>query len=204
MKAISWNYQGIGPALTVQALRKLRRKYGPNLIFLMETKNGRKVLEKVRGSMRYVNSYYMDPEGLSGGLALWWDDKVRVKILEATKNCIDSLVTMDNKRIVSIICWIYESTDFEERKEQWEYIKKSMAIFKISWLCIGDFNKVKENEEKEGGRLRNRRMIDNFQEFINGYGLLEVPFKGQLYTWFNRMKNGLIRERLDRGLVNLL
>ena len=116
MKVISWNCQGIGSALIVQALRELRRKYDPNLVFLMETRNGREVLEKVKGRMRYANNYYVDLEGLSESLALWWDDEVKVKILEATKNCINSLVIMDCKEIVNRICWIYESIDFEKRK----------------------------------------------------------------------------------------
>ena len=39
MIAISWNCQGAGSALTIQALRELKKKYDPDFIFLMETKN---------------------------------------------------------------------------------------------------------------------------------------------------------------------
>ena len=96
--------------------------------------------------------------------------------------------------------WWY---DFEERKQLWDYIKKSVDIFNIPWMCIGDFNEVKENEEKDGV-WRTGRKINSFRDFINDCELMEVPYKGQLYTWFNKKGNGLIRERLDRALVNLL
>ena len=153
--------------------------------------------------MRYENRYYVNPEGLSGGLALWWNNEVEVKVIEAIKNCIDTLVEMEDKKGRSRVCWIYASTDFDERRNQWDYIKKSVEIFDIPWLCIGDFNEIKENGEKKWGRIRGKRRINNFQEFINDCELMEVPFKGQLYTCFNKRESGLVRERLGRALVNM-
>ena len=55
MKALFWNCQGIGPALIVQALKELGRKYGPDLVFLMETRNKMEVLERMRRRVRYEN-----------------------------------------------------------------------------------------------------------------------------------------------------
>ena len=154
MKAISWNCQGIRPALTVKALKELRNKYDPNLVFLMEIRNGKEVLERIRERMRFENGFYVDPEGLSGGLVLWWNNEVKVKVLEASKNGIDTLVTMGNNGGMSRVSWIYGSTDFEERRSKWEYVKKSVVIFSIPWMYIGDFNEVKENAEKKGGKWR--------------------------------------------------
>ena len=116
MKAISWNCQGIWPALTVKALEELKRKYDPYVVFLMEIRNEHEVTDRLRKIMRYDSKYYVDLEGLNGGLTLWWNKEVEVKVLEAIKNGIDNLVTMENKGNVSRICWIYDSIDFEERK----------------------------------------------------------------------------------------
>ena len=33
---------------------------------------------------------------------------------------------------------------------------------------------------------------------------MEIPYKEQMYTWFNKKENGLIKEKLDKALVNLL
>ena len=118
MKAISWNCQGIGPALTIKALKELKSKYRPCLVFLMETRNEEEVMERLRKKMRYENRYYVNPEGLSGGLALWWNNEVEVKVMEAIKNCIDTLVEIEDKKGRSRVCWIYASTDFDEKRNQ--------------------------------------------------------------------------------------
>ena len=52
MIAISWNCQGIGLALTIKALKGLRRKYDPYFVFLMETKNRKHRLEKMRKNVK--------------------------------------------------------------------------------------------------------------------------------------------------------
>ena len=49
-------------------------------------------------------------------------------------------------------------------------------------MCICDFNDVKDAMEKDGGRLKSRRKIDCFQAFINDCGLIDLPFKRQLFT----------------------
>ena len=92
---------GIWPTLTIKALKKLRRRYDPKLFFLMETRNGQEVLEKLRRIVRYDNYVYIDPKGLNGGLALWWRNEVKVKVLKVTNICIDSFVTMKEKKTVS-------------------------------------------------------------------------------------------------------
>ena len=46
-------------------------------------------------------------------------------------------------------------------------------------------------------KLRSRKRINSFHDFISNCKQFEVPFKGQLYTRFNRRECGLIKERLD-------
>ncbi|XVF47864.1 hypothetical protein PTKIN_Ptkin03bG0144600 [Pterospermum kingtungense] len=169
----------------------------------MKTRNKRDVLERVGGKMRMVNSYYVNLEGLSRGLSLWWNDKVSVKVLKAIMNYIDTLVDIRGKGITSKKRRIYGITDFEEIRCQREGFKKSKEIFPVPWMCIRNFNQVLTNEENDGGRMRGKRIIDNFQKFLNECELLEVPFKLQLYTWYNKRENGLVRERLDRALINM-
>lgn len=72
MKCISWNCQGIGSTLTIRALKDLVRKYKPEMIFLMERRVG------------FEKAIYVDPVGLGGGLALWYND-VQIEVLEATR-----------------------------------------------------------------------------------------------------------------------
>ena len=52
MIAISWNCQGVGSTLIVQALKGLKRKYDGDFVFLMETNNMRQRMEKMRKKLR--------------------------------------------------------------------------------------------------------------------------------------------------------
>ena len=45
MFAISWSCQGAGSALTIHALKELKKKYDPDFIFLTKTKNKSSKLE---------------------------------------------------------------------------------------------------------------------------------------------------------------
>ncbi|XWS18039.1 hypothetical protein CRYUN_Cryun32bG0008000 [Craigia yunnanensis] len=70
-------------------------------------------------------------------------------------------------------------------------------------MGIRDFNDVASIMEKEGGRRKERRKVECFQEMIRDSDLNEVHFKGQQFTWFGMKEGELIKERLDRVLANL-
>ena len=53
----------------------------------------------------------------------------------------------------------------------------------LPWLVIGDFNEPTGLSEKEGGRYRPRRQMENFVYTINLCGLWDIGFVGPKYTW---------------------
>lgn len=40
-------------------------------------------------------AYYVEPNGISGGLALWWQKEVQVRVMQAGTHVIDTLIQMD-------------------------------------------------------------------------------------------------------------
>ncbi|TYG78784.1 hypothetical protein ES288_D02G088000v1 [Gossypium darwinii] len=72
MNILSWNCQGLRRSTTVRALNRLVRKHNPFIVFLIETKQKQEKLERIRNRMGFVEGFYVDPLGLSSGLALWW------------------------------------------------------------------------------------------------------------------------------------
>ncbi|OMO96873.1 hypothetical protein CCACVL1_04750 [Corchorus capsularis] len=64
-----------GPALEVNVLKQMIRNYGPSIIFLSETKNKSKKLESLRCQFGYQKAVYLEPEGIRGGLSLWWKEE---------------------------------------------------------------------------------------------------------------------------------
>ncbi|KAK9037516.1 hypothetical protein V6N11_022425 [Hibiscus sabdariffa] len=70
MALISWNVRGLGNKDTIRALENLTFKYRLTVVFLSETKQKRRFLEKNRMKMKLSNAFYVDPDGAAGELAL--------------------------------------------------------------------------------------------------------------------------------------
>jgi hypothetical protein len=70
-------------------------------------------------------------------------------------------------------------------------------------LCIGDFNSILVQSEKQGGRPVASSSQCLFKYFINHFGMIDLRYVGNPFTWSNNMK-GLenIKERFDRGLAS--
>ncbi|KAL4340194.1 hypothetical protein GQ457_08G027740 [Hibiscus cannabinus] len=85
---ISWNVQGLGKQETKRALKTIVFKSKPNIVVLSGTKKRRSTLENLKNKLQFVNSFYVDPEGIVGALALWWDCDTKRNGLQADKNAM--------------------------------------------------------------------------------------------------------------------
>ena len=66
---------------------------------------------------------------------------------------------------------------------------------------IGDFNKITNISEKEGGSDRPRQLMGNFVDSINWCNLKDMGFVGPNFTWLYQTTGGVqIQEQLDRAL----
>ncbi|KAF5472311.1 hypothetical protein F2P56_009038 [Juglans regia] len=67
----------------------------------------------------------------------------------------------------------------------------------------GDFNIIKDDSERRGGRPRPRMAMEDFNNWIDNCGLIDMRSSGRRFSWCNGQR-GLARSwaKLDRGLVN--
>ncbi|CAN0847756.1 hypothetical protein LINGRAHAP2_LOCUS5149 [Linum grandiflorum] len=79
---ISWNCRGRGQSSIIHQLQELLYKHCPSIVLLIETKQHRNAMEKVRRKMKFSNAAYVDLIQLSGGLALWWTHDTNIVILK--------------------------------------------------------------------------------------------------------------------------
>lgn len=63
----------------MQELKELMRKHQSSIVFIMETKNERIKVEQVCRRIKIEHGVYVDPDGLSGGLVLWWKEGINFK-----------------------------------------------------------------------------------------------------------------------------
>ncbi|XP_024006491.1 uncharacterized protein LOC112083001 [Eutrema salsugineum] len=81
-------------------------------------------------SLGYFNVICVPPLGRSGGLAVFWNDDVKVSSL-------------------------YE----DYRHELWERLERISTTRNGPWMLVGDFNEILSNEEKIGGQKLNFRAL---------------------------------------------
>jgi hypothetical protein len=101
-----------------------------------------------------------------------------------------------------ILSCIYGPSKRSDRAAFWDNFAAIGEGFEASWLCIGDFNSVLDQSEKRGGRLVDSSSHCLFKKFIDHFGMTDVGFAGNPFTWNNNRKGvGNIKERLDKGLA---
>lgn len=67
---------------------------------------------------------------------------------------------------------------------------------------FGNFNMVIADKEKMGGNSIDYNLADSFSNTINGCNLVDLGFKGNIFTWANNQTDtSHIQERLDRFLA---
>ncbi|XP_075663998.1 uncharacterized protein LOC142633642 [Castanea sativa] len=96
----------------------------------------------------------------------------------------------------------YGNPDTAKRPESWAKLKYLKGVSALPWMTIGDFNEITSASEKEGGSVRPRQQMANFNETINSCGLRDLGYNGPKFTWNYERADGVrIRERLDRALA---
>lgn len=202
MSIISWNCRGLGLTqdLTINRLMEIRKKYFPELMFLMETMYSRNVLVDIQVWLGYNRVYTINPIGRSGGLAVFWKNSVDVEILSANKNIIDMSVRM-GKEIFFVSC-IYGEPNEGKRQWVWEKISRIGTQRRGSWCMLGDFNAVCGNHEKIGGPTRSDETFQSFNSMLQSCKMKEPVSQGDPFTWGGRRGKHWIRCKLDRCFGN--
>lgn len=71
-----------------------------------------------------------------------------------------------------------------------------------SWCSIGDFNQIIHPYEMEQLRPPNQNMIGTFKRFLCHKSLEDMLMGSCRFTWSNYRGKELVKERIDRVVVN--
>lgn len=85
------------------------------------------------------------------------------------------------------------------RKGQWEELLAKRVNWGSRGIMEGDFNDIRNANEKLGGRKRSDGSCKCFQNFVERMDMVEIYFQGRSWTWANIWEHeGYIEVRLDR------
>lgn len=210
MRILSWNCGGLGKPSAVRALKKLLRNTCPDVVFLMETKlsqSDKKAMSTLSFgplSNVFMVNCTLSNSNRSGGLALIWNNDVKITILDANKMMIDEYITSCNTNHNWYATGYYGSPYHNAKHLTCESINNLYNSRKNdSWLIFGDFNLVLNHSEKLGGADLDAPLTNLFNNTLNNCDLTDLGFIGYKYTWANNQANHHhIQERLDRYCAN--
>ncbi|KAI5008136.1 hypothetical protein ZWY2020_009184 [Hordeum vulgare] len=203
MKIVSRNCRGLGNRPAVHSLLDLRKKEDPDILFLCETKLDEKRMEKFRYMLEMPHMIVKDSDGQGGGLALFWKRDIVVTLRWKGRMHIDVIIK-EKDGFKWRLTGIYGEPRSEHRENTWKLLRTLHLQEQLPWLCVGDFNEILYNHEKQGGVPRPQRCLDAFRDALNFCNLNDLGFEGDVFTWRNNnfRVDGYIREHLDRVVAN--
>lgn len=102
---------------------------------------------------------------------------------------------------------IYAYNTVAERTQLWRDLRATQATYAhlhLPWILIGDFNvTLSSNEHSRALDHRcDQTGMTHFQEVTTDCALMNLPYVGALFTWWNKRDEDPIGKKLDRALVN--
>lgn len=85
MIILAWNARGLRGQLAFRNLKKLVADSSPDLLFVSETKLCSSSASVLRCTLGFKNCMFVDAVGRKGGLCLFWNNDLNVKIISYSK-----------------------------------------------------------------------------------------------------------------------
>jgi hypothetical protein len=141
MGILGLNYCGLGGATIVRELRDLAKWHTPSLLFVVETQLQDKRVESLSRSLGFDKCFAISISGRSGGLGLYWNNEIKVKVLPYSQYHIDTIITEQGREPWRLNV-VYGEAKVSERHKTWDMLNFIRSSNDYPWLCIGDFNEV--------------------------------------------------------------
>ena len=130
-----------------------------------------RVVQSFQFHFGFTHLHTVDPQGRSGGLALYYDSSYKVTIISSSNRLIDIETKYKGKRI--FLSFVYGEPNQDLRAPVWERLTRIGIARLEPWFIIGDLNDITCNHEKERESLRCADSFIPFNNMIRDSGLLE-------------------------------
>ncbi|XP_017245327.1 uncharacterized protein LOC108216978 [Daucus carota subsp. sativus] len=199
---LSWNIRGIGKKPNRDNLKKIIQGSRPSIVCLQETKKESKeaAVRRSLGAWNVNCWLEIPPQGLSGGLIIFWDDDlIKLETSSGNKNWL-ALVGQVSSSGQKFICInVYGPQSSTEKRSLWSNLGDLISMHEDKAIClVGDFNCVRGAEDRKNCDYRSSDS-KYFNKFIAENELFDVLMVGSNFTWCGPNTR---QSKLDRALVN--
>ncbi|XP_074374722.1 uncharacterized protein LOC141715140 [Apium graveolens] len=202
MNALARNCQGLGSPGKIRFLKEVTRSEKPVFVFLSETISNYSKMEKLSNVLGFKGFIAVEPQGRSGGIALFWKNADAGKLLSLSRSHIDVTINKFNGcdwRLTGI----YGEPARTQRHKTWDMLRNLSRDANLPWCLVGDFNNVTSQADKQGGPPYPQNLIEGFNVCLNETDLHDLNIVGHQFTWENdRNTDHWTEIRLDRVLAN--
>jgi hypothetical protein len=139
--------------------------------------------------------------GKGGGLALFWNEEVKVNLISFGNHHTDVKILEPNG-LIWRYTFIYGEPRAQDMPEMWKLLHRIKQDAKEPWLMMVDFNEAMWQHEIFLATNRNERQMENFCNALSDCNLHDLGFSGLPWTYKNKQhgrKNA--RVRLDRAVA---
>ncbi|CAM8925457.1 unnamed protein product [Rhodiola kirilowii] len=189
MHLISWNVGRANGRKKIQAIRNLRSKHHMDVVFIQETKIS-KHEEKVVAAMwgrEKLCWRSVDAVGSSGGLLSIWDPHFKHFISEVKGRgfiLVHGTIMLNQHAVLINFVNVYAPRSEKEKLKLCEDVVALKTSNEGEWVIGGDFNSVLVEEERRRSFF-NERDANQFQEFTQSMGGMDLLIRGMRFTWGN-------------------
>ncbi|KAF5178430.1 Endonuclease/exonuclease/phosphatase [Thalictrum thalictroides] len=148
-----WNARGAGNEECKANLKEVKKFYTPRIVIVVETRQNEEESCKIIKELGFSGFYVVGARAFSGGIwFLWDDDMVNISGAVQSYQAVHAVITMKQANEPWMLSAVYADPNKQKRKCLWKEFEALSHIGDVGWLAVGDFNTIKDVEEKRGGR----------------------------------------------------
>ena len=129
---------------------------------------------------------HASPSSSKEGLLLAWHHGVDIECILASINIINVWYYSDPPNKPQLLSCIYGPPEKHNKAKFWDFLLDVGKGYHRPWMCIGDFNTILSQSEKYGGRPYACSSNDAFHGFLDSFGMINLGFGGNPFTWSNK------------------
>ncbi|KAL8111890.1 hypothetical protein AgCh_019553 [Apium graveolens] len=168
---------GYGSPGKVQFLKDVTRSEKLMFVFLSETISSYAKMERLCSKLGFEGFIAVEPQGKSGGIAMFWKNADDVDLMSFSRSHIDVTVNTVEKESWRLT-GIYGEPARPQRYKTWELLRNLSRDSNLPWCLVGDFNNVTSQTDKKGGHAYPNHLIKGFNECLHDAELQDLDIIG--------------------------